>query len=150
MIAVRQPLLIESTPDILFVEDDTGDAELTLSILEERGFGDRVAHVGDGAEAFDYIDSTRGAPMTLKLILLDLNLQKMGALHVLKQLKSDERTKKIPIVVLTSSRMAIELIESFKLGVNSYVIKPVDGDRFAEIISEIGHYWLLVNEPPPQ
>ncbi len=146
----RQPLLIESTPDILLVEDDAGDAELTLSILTERGFGERVAHVADGSEAFDYIASTRGAPAAIKLILLDLNLQKMGGLHVLRQLKSDERTKKIPVVVLTSSRMAIELVESHKLGVNSYVIKPVDGDKFAELISEIGHYWLLVNELPPE
>ena len=150
MVAVRQPLLIESTPDILFVEDDADDAKLTLSILEERGFGERVAHVGDGAEAFDFIASTRGAPMALKLILLDFDPHKMGALHVLKQLKSDARTKAIPVVVLTSSRMAIEFIESHKLGVNSYVIKPIDADKFAEIISQIGHYWLLVNEPPPQ
>ena len=111
----RQPLLIESTPDILLVEDDASDAELTLSILAERGFGERVAHVADGSEAFDYIASTRGAPAAIKLILLDLNQQKMGGLHVLRQLKSDERTKRIPVVVLTSSRMAIELA-SINLG----------------------------------
>ena len=143
-------MLIESTPDILFVEDDAGDAELTLSILMERGFGERVAHVSDSSEVLDYIGSTRGAPVTIKLILLDLNLQKLGSLHVLRQLKSDERTKEIPVVVLTSSRRVIELVESYNLGVNSYVIKPVDGDKFAEIISEIGHYWLLVNELPPK
>ena len=141
-------MLIQSAPDILLVEDDPGDAELTLGALNESGFGDRVVHVTDGVEALDYIASTRGAPALPKLILLDLNLRDMGGLHVLRQLKSDERTKGIPIVVLTGSRMAVELVDSYKLGVNSYVIKPVDGDKFNEVVAAIGNYWLGVNETP--
>jgi len=83
------------------------------------------------------------------LILLDLNLGKLGGLHVLRQLKSDELTKSIPIVVLTSSKLAIELVESYKFGVNSYVIKPTDSEKFAQVVASIGHYWLVINEPPP-
>src|SRR5207248_6020071 len=83
-----------------------------------------------------------------KLILLDLGLHKVGGLQVLQQIKSDSRTKGIPIVVLTSSAIAIERVESYKLGVNSYVIKPADAKKFAKVVAEIGHYWLTVNEPP--
>src|SRR5438552_15780751 len=84
-----------------------------------------------------------------KVILLDLGLHKMGGLHVLRQLKSSDKTKSVPIVVLTSSTMAIELMESYKLGVNSYVIKPVEAAKFDEVIAGIGRYWLGINEPPP-
>ena len=144
-----QPTLIATTPDILLVEDDAVDAELTLSALNQCGYSDRVAHVTDGVEALDYIATTRGAPCNLKLILLDLKLRNMSGLHVLRQLKADERTRGIPVVVLTSSRMAIELLESYKLGVNSYVIKPVDADKFDDVIEQISTYWLNVNETSP-
>lgn len=145
----HQPSLIQGTPDILLVEDDPNDAKLTMLALEARGFGDRVIHVSDGTEAIDYVSSMRDPHELPRLILLDLNLRKMSGLHVLRQLKSDERTKGIPIVILTSSQLAIELVESYQIGVNSYVIKPVDGDKFAEIIAQISHYWLVVNETLP-
>ena len=138
--------------DILLVEDDVNDAELTLRAL--RPSGHRIEHVTDGAEALDYIASTqlfadKRATSAPKVILLDLKLSKIGGLQVLRQLKSDDRTRGIPIVVLTSSKLAIELAESYKLGVNSYVIKPTNIDKFAEVITKIAHYWLVINEAPP-
>jgi len=138
--------------DILLVEDDAVHASLTLRALKLCGFADRTEHVSDGAEALDYLASvnvhaSRHA-VTPKLILLDLGLPKIGGLHVLRHLKSDARTKSIPIVVLTSSKIAIELMESYKLGVNSYVIKPAEASKFVELIAEISRYWLVINEPP--
>jgi len=144
----RQPALIAIEPDILLVEDNPADAQAALSALAAAGFEDRVVHVSDGGDALDYIASARGVPAFPKLILLDLNLRQLGGLHVLRQLKSDERTKSIPVVVLTSSRLAIELVESYKLGVNSYVIKPVDADKFNEVLGVIARYWLVINELP--
>lgn len=144
----------QSAAEILLVEDDPTDAELTLRALKRCGFAQRVEHVTDGAEALDYIASVslfaqkHVAPVP-RLILLDLGLHKIGGLHVLRQLKSDERTRSIPVIVLTSSKVAIEAVESYKLGVNSYVLKPTDADKFAEVVAAIGHYWLTINEPPP-
>ena len=139
--------------DILLVEDDAIHANVALSALNRCGFAHRTEHVTDGAEALDYIasvtDLARGQTSIPKLILLDLVLPKIGGLQVLRQLKTDVRTKSIPIVVLTSSKVAIELLESYKLGVNSYVIKPEDPAKFAELIAEISHYWLTINEAPP-
>src|SRR6266550_3040975 len=139
--------------DILLVEDDAQDAELTMAALRECGFADRVEHLSDGEEALDYIAGTgtfaRQPPTLPRLILLDLGLHKIGGLQVLRQLKADERTKGIPIVVLTGSKLTIEMVESYKLGVNSYVIKPSSAREFAKVVAAIGHYWLQVNEPPP-
>jgi len=140
--------------DILLVEDDPEDAELALSALKECRFADRVEHVEDGREALDYIAGTgifaKQRPVLLRLILLDLGLHKTGGLQVLRQLKADERTKGIPIVVLTGSKLTIEMVESYKLGVNSYVIKPSSAREFAKVVAAIAHYWLQVNEPPPR
>jgi CheY-like chemotaxis protein len=149
----KGPPAPNAVADILLVEDDAGDAELTLHALRKVGFGHRVEHVTDGAEALDYIATTvlstdKGVASLPKFILLDLNLGKIGGLHVLRQLKADERTKGIPIIMLTSSRLAIELVESYKFGVNSYVIKPTDAEKFAHVVAEIGHYWLNINEQP--
>jgi two-component system, response regulator len=144
---------VDPMADILLVEDDAVHTELTLRALKRCGLAHRVEHVTDGAEALEYVRSMslfsgRGT-QSPRLILLDLGLHKMGGLHVLRQLKSNERTKSIPIVVLTSSTMAIEVMESYKLGVNSYVIKPTDPKKFAEVVAGIGNYWLTLNEPPP-
>jgi len=140
--------------DILLVEDDPADAEFALRALEQCGFGQRVTHVSDGIEALDYIFGTgifaRSRPASMpKLILLDLGLKKLGGLQVLQQLKANERTRGIPIVVLTGSIIAIELAESYKLGVNSYVIKPTDPQKFSAVVARIGHYWLEINETAP-
>jgi two-component system response regulator len=139
--------------DVLLVEDDNNDAELTVRALTQCGIGLRVEHVQDGAEALEYIASTnlfvdKHAVSVPKLILLDLKLNRIGGLHVLRRLKSDDRTKGIPIVVLTASKLAIEVAESYKLGVNSYVIKPADAAKFAEVVAAIGRYWLAINEAP--
>jgi two-component system, response regulator len=140
--------------DILLVEDNAMDAELTLAALGECGFANRVEHVEDGTEALDYIACTgefihRNPHAMPKFILLDLTLGKMSGLQVLRTLKSDERTRSVPIIVLTSSQMAIELVESYKLGVNSYVIKPTDATKFAEVVGAVGRYWLTLNALPP-
>ena len=144
---------INRAADILVVEDNALDAQLTLRALKQSGLAHRVEHVSDGAEALDYIAAVNlraGKPASLpKLILLDLVMHKIGGLHVLRQLKSDPRTKSIPVVVLTSSQMAIEIVESYQLGVNSYVIKPDEPKKFVEVVSQVGHYWLAVNQPPP-
>jgi CheY-like chemotaxis protein len=135
-------------PEILVVEDNQLDAELTLQALRDGGFAKNVGHVTDGEEALELIFEPKSLPTLPKLILLDLNLSKMAGLHVLRRLKSDERTKGIPVVVLSASKMAIEVIESYKLGVNSYVMKPADGKKFTEVVSTLGRYWLTINEAP--
>jgi CheY-like chemotaxis protein len=142
----------DNAADILLVEDDPDDAEFILRALRTCGRALRVEHVTDGVEALDYIACARTSAQqqtqTLpRLILLDLRLSRMQGMHVLRVLKSDERTQRIPIVVLTASRLNIELMESYKLGVNSYVIKPADAKKFQEVVATLAHYWLGVNEP---
>ena len=146
-------MIQEKAVDILLVEDDASDAALTLRALKQRNLGGRVFHVIDGDEALEFIFGTNfygdwepaSAP---RLILLDLKLRKVSGLDVMRELKSQDRTKVIPVVVLTSSREEIKTVESYKLGVNSYVIKPADGKQFAQVIGDIAYYWLTVNEPP--
>lgn len=140
--------------DVLLVEEDSHDAELTIRALEECGCTHRVEHVTDGEEALDYLNSltlfanwhTVNIP---RLIVVDVNLHNAGGLHLLRQLRADERTRSIPIIVLTASRLATEIVESHHLGVNSYVLKPLDAPEFSETVAAIGRYWLSVNEPPP-
>ncbi len=146
-------MIQEQAVDILLVEDDPNDAALTLRALKQRNVGERVFHVIDGDEALDFIFATglygewqpAGPP---KLILLDLKLRKVSGLEVLRELKAQELTKVIPVVVLTSSREEIKTVESYKLGVNSYVIKPADSKKFAQVIGDVGYYWLTINQPP--
>ena len=143
----------EKPVDILLVEDDPDDATLTLRALRQRDMGDRVFHAIDGDEALDFIFATNmyGEWSVLtapKVILLDLKLRKVSGLQVLRELKSNERTKVIPVVVLTSSREEIQMVESYQLGVNSYVVKPTDSGKFAQIIGDVGYYWLSVNQRP--
>jgi CheY-like chemotaxis protein len=149
----RQTAPVDPVADILLVEDDAVHAQLTLRALSKCGVAHRVEHVTDGAEALDYVNSmnlfSRRETSLPRLILLDLGLHKIGGLHVLRQLKSNDKTKNVPIVVLTSSTLAIELMESYKLGVNSYVIKPSELAKFSEVVAGIAHYWLTINEPPP-
>ncbi len=139
--------------EILLVEDNPSDVELALHALEKHNITNRIEVVRDGAEALDYIFCTgpyahrRIADMP-KLILLDLKLPKVNGLEVLERIKSDPRTKRIPVVVLTSSREERDIVQSYQLGVNSYIAKPVDFDQFAEAVRQLGLYWLLLNEPP--
>jgi two-component system response regulator len=139
--------------EILLVEDNPNDVELTLRALKKRNLANKVHVVKDGAEALEFIFGTgtyaeRDINQIPKVILLDLKLPKVDGLEVLRIVKSDERTKVIPVVVLTSSKEESDLVESYRLGANSYITKPVDFDKFAQTVSEMGLYWLLVNQPP--
>ena len=139
--------------EILLVEDNPNDVELTLRALKKNNLKNRVHVVKDGAEALEYIFAN-GAYAHRKIedhprvILLDLKLPKVDGLQVLRQIKSDERTKVIQVVVLTSSKEERDLVESYKLGANSYITKPVDFDSFVKAVAELGLYWLLLNQPP--
>jgi len=139
--------------DILLVEDDANDAELAMRAFRKCGLDHRVERVDDGVEAMEYIEAIRLRAAKHRgnmprLILLDLRLPKIGGLQVLRNLKADERTKTIPIVAFTSSKLAIEMVQGYGLGVNSYVIKPNDGEKFAEVITAVSNYWLNINEVP--
>ena len=137
--------------DILLVEDNPNDADLTMMALEERNLANNVVWVEDGQEALDFLYAEgkyekRDTGSNPKLILLDLRMPKVDGLEVLKEIKSNERTKHIPVVILTSSTEDEDMVESYKLGVNSYVSKPVDFDDFSKAVSELGLYWMVVNK----
>jgi CheY-like chemotaxis protein len=138
---------------ILMVEDDPQDVELTLTALEEYNLANEVVVAGDGEEALDYLycrgnfqGRTSENPAVL---LLDLKLPKVDGLEVLQQIKADEKLRMIPVVVLTSSREERDMVASYKLGVNAYVVKPVDFHEFVNAIKELGVFWAVINEPPP-
>ena len=139
--------------DILLVEDNPQDAELTIRALKKHNLANRLITVEDGAEALDFIFcrgkyATRELSHSPKVVLLDLKLPKVSGLEVLRALKQDERTRTIPVVGVTSSREDPDIKTAYGLGANSYVVKPVDFDAFAESVSSLGLYWLLVNQPP--
>ena len=140
--------------EILLVEDSPADIELTLHSLRRNNLANRVHVVRDGEEAIDYLFcrgaySDRSFEEPPRLVLLDIKLPKVSGLEVLRQLKSDPLTKAIPVVILTSSREDQDIVNGYHLGVNSYLQKPVDFDRFREIVRQLGLYWVVVNEPPP-
>jgi CheY-like chemotaxis protein len=138
---------------ILLVEDNANDAELTMEALSEHNLANEVDHVIDGAQALDYLYKrgkyAGGEDGNLAVILLDLKLPKVDGLEVLSIIKADERLKYIPVVVLTSSREERDVIESYRLGVNAYVVKPVNFPEFINAVKELGVFWALINEPPP-
>jgi CheY-like chemotaxis protein len=139
--------------EILLVEDNPTDAELCIRSLKKSNLANKLVWVKDGEEALDFLFATgaytgRNVANTPKVILLDLRLPKVDGMEVLRRVKNDELTKTIPVVVLTSSKEDRDVAESYKLGVNSYISKPVEFDEFAKTVSELGLYWLLVNRPP--
>jgi CheY-like chemotaxis protein len=143
---------IITTKTILLVEDDPRDVELTLAALDEYHLADKVAVVDDGAEALDYLYlrgkyklRAGGNPI---VVLLDIKMPKVSGLEVLKTIKGDEQLKVIPVVVLTSSRETADMIESYRYGVNAYVVKPVDFSAFMTAVKHLGIFWAGVNEPP--
>jgi len=143
----------ESEVEILLVEDNPSDAKLALHAFKKNNFTNRIYLVRDGAEALDFIFSTgeyiNRADLPLpKVILLDLKLPKVDGLEVLRRIKSDPRTKSVPVVMLTSSREDKDVVESYSLGVNSYIVKPVDFQQFTESVQSLGMYWMLLNNPP--
>ena len=138
--------------EILLVEDSSADAEMTMRTLKRRGIANHIVWVRDGVEALEYlfcegeyVDRASGDP---KLVMLDIKMPRMDGLQVLEKLKRDPRTQRIPVVMMTSSREEFDLLASYTLGVNSYVVKPVDFDAFAGIVAQVGMYWMIANEVP--
>lgn len=141
-------------PSILLVEDNAFDEELTLRALKRGMIANRIDVTRDGAEALDYLfargahSARLGQPLP-QLVLLDLNLPRIGGLEVLRAIRGEPRTRILPVVVLTSSKEDRDIARAYDLGVNSYVVKPVDFTQFASSVQQLGLYWLLLNEKPP-
>ena len=138
--------------EIVIVEDDPNDAELILRVLKKHNLANKLVLLKDGAEALDYllpqgVYRSRRVDSTPKVVLLDLKLPKVNGIEVLQRIKSEERTRNIPVVVLTSSREDRDMKECYALGVNSYVTKPINFDEFANAVAELGLYWLMLNKP---
>jgi len=140
--------------DILLVEDSSNDAELAIRALKKSNLVNNLVHVKDGEEALEFIfatgrfANTRNIDMTPKLILLDIQMPKVNGIEVLEKIKSNPATSSIPIVILTSSKENPDIQKCYALGANSYIVKPVNFESFAEAIKHIGYYWLLLNQPP--
>jgi two-component system response regulator len=139
--------------DILFVEDNFNDAELAIRELRKHHMANNLVHIEDGEEALEFIFGTgkfKGRNITLapKLILLDIQMPKVNGIEVLQKIKSDPRTRTIPVVMLTSSKEDPDIQKSYALGANSYIVKPVDFKGFSDAIRNLGFYWLLLNQPP--
>jgi len=138
--------------DILLVEDNPRDVEMTLRALRNHNLANKVHVVKDGAEALDFIFSRGAYPRkdlnhVPKVVLLDLKLPKVSGLEVLRAIKGDEQARTIPVVILTSSQEEKDMVESYRLGANSYIVKPVDFDKFVEAVGQLGLYWLIINKP---
>ncbi len=138
--------------EILLVEDNPRDAEMTLRALKKHNLANNVQVVQDGAAALDYIfpggGKARDKSKRPKVIFLDLKLPKVDGIEILRRIKSDDETRTIPVVILTSSREDCDLQECYRLGVNSYIVKPVEFESFVQAVQELGLYWLLLNQPP--
>ena len=140
--------------EILLVEDDPNDVELTLRVLRKNNLANKIHIAGDGEEALDFLFcrgkfSDRQFDNPPKVVFLDLKLPKLNGLEVLRELKKDPRTQPIPVVVMTSSREQRDLVDGYRLGVNSYIQKPIDFGEFQAVIKDLGYYWLVVNQRPP-
>ena len=139
--------------EILLVEDNASDAEMTIRAFKKNNLANKLLHLKDGAEALDFLFaqgdySDRKMDIVPKLVLLDLKMPKINGIEVLRKIKTDERTKNIPVVVLTSSKEDPDIQTTYAMGVNSYVVKPVEFDLFQKVIANLGFYWLIVNQPP--
>jgi two-component system response regulator len=147
-------MMPEHTVEILLVEDNPADVELTLHALRKEKLANKIEVVGDGEEALDFLFcrnrfSDRSFDRPPRLVLLDLKLPKVDGMEVLRAVKTDARTRAIPVVILTASKEERDLINGYHLGVNAYIQKPVDFEKFRDIVRELGLFWLVVNQPPP-
>ena len=132
--------------EILLVKDNDNDAELAIRALKKSNLANRIIRLEDGQQAIDYVhDEKNSMP---RLILLDLKMPKVDGLDVLRELKSNEKTRRIPIVFMTSSKLDNDIIKSYDLGVNAYIVKPVNFDQFSKAVNEVGLFWLVLNQPP--
>jgi two-component system, response regulator len=140
--------MINNIPvEVLLVEDNAEDAELTIRVLRKHNLASNLVHLQDGEAALDFLFA-EGSNNTPRLILLDLKMPKVDGIEVLNKIKNDDQKKIIPVVVLTSSKEERDIIESYKLGVNAYVVKPVEFEKFVEAVAQLGLFWLLLNQPP--
>ncbi len=147
-------MLMIGAIEILLVEDNANDVELTLHALSKHNLANKISVLRDGEEALDFLFcrgkyAERSFDNPPKMVLLDLKLPKVDGLEVLRVVKSDPRTKAMPVVIMTSSRQQRDMVESYNLGVNSYIQKPISFEEFQEVIRQLGFYWLAVNQPPP-
>jgi DNA-binding response OmpR family regulator len=143
--------MITDPPTVLLVEDDTDDEELTIRGLKRSNLNNPVDVARDGQEALDYLFGTNGHPAkpVPAVVLLDLKLPRVGGLEVLRRIRAEERTRRVPVVILTSSSEDRDLVDGYGLGASSYVCKPIQSDEFATVIGQLGVYWLIINRPPP-
>lgn len=144
---------MENEIEILLVEDNPGDAEMTIRALRKNNLANNLLHLKDGAQALDFIFAqgeyaNRTNKNLPKIVVLDLKMPKVNGIEVLHRIKNDERTRKMPVVVLTSSKEDPDVDECYRLGVNSYVVKPVEFDEFFKAVSDLGLYWMIVNQNP--
>jgi two-component system, response regulator len=133
--------------EVLLIEDNPEDAELTIRVLKKHNLANNLVHLQDGEAALDFLFA-EGNNTTPRLILLDLKMPKVDGIEVLRKIKNDEQKRVIPVVVLTSSKEERDIVESYKLGVNAYVVKPVEFEKFVEAVAKLGLFWLLLNQPP--
>lgn len=142
-------MTVQEAPDVLVVEDNPDDVELTLRALKRMHLTNPVRVARDGVEALEILlgDGTTRPPLP-RVVLLDLKLPRVGGLEVLARLREEERTRTLPVVVLTSSREEPDVKKAYALGVNSYVVKPVEFEKFVDVVGKVGQYWLLLNLPP--
>lgn len=140
----KDPLM--NAVEILLVEDNPDDAEMTIRTLKKNHLANNLLHVSDGQEALDFLYNTQNS--LPKLILLDLKMPRVDGLDVLKKIKTDEKRRTVPVVVLTSSKQESDIIASYKLGVNAYIVKPVDFEQFVKAVTDVGLFWLVLNQPP--
>jgi len=132
--------------EVLLIEDNPDDAELTIRVLKKHNLANNLVHLQDGAEALKFLfESNTSTP---RLILLDLKMPKVDGIEVLRKIKGDEHKKFIPVVILTSSKEERDIVESYKLGVNAYVVKPVEFEKFVEAVAQLGLFWLILNQSP--
>jgi CheY-like chemotaxis protein len=146
--------MMAQAAEILLVEDNADDVELTLHALRQEKLANQIVVARDGEDALDFlfqrgVHAKAAMAPQLKLVLLDLKLPKVDGLEVLKQMKADERTRNIPVVILTSSKEERDVVQGYKLGVNSYIQKPVDFEQFRNVVKQAGLYWMIINQPPP-